>query len=134
VLLVLIPVHLGHDIAGASWTYAKPLLLFVVMITIGNAVLIPAQTGLKCLGVTRISAKVRTMTAPLPAVFTVIGGGLVSGRAAVIGMAIGSLISGLIALAAFERQFRRSVGDRSRTAVPQDGERGTRPSRHSHRL
>jgi len=109
VLLVLMPARWGRMMAGDSWHYAKPLLAFVVLITIGNAVLIPAQTGLKCLGVTRISAAVRTMTAPLPAVLTVLGGVFVSGRAAVIGMAVGSLVSGLVALFAFERQFKRSV-------------------------
>jgi O-antigen/teichoic acid export membrane protein len=109
VVLVAMPTHWGNAIGGNSWHYARPLLVFVVLITIGNAVLVPAQTGLKCLGDTRISAKVRTMTAPLPAVLTVLGGVTAGGRAAVIGMAIGSLISGAVAHGAFERQFRRNV-------------------------
>jgi len=116
VALVLLPDHLGHMMAGKSWTYAKPVLAFVVLITIGNAVLVPAQTGLKCLGVTRISAQVRTLTAPLPALLTVAGGLLVSHRAAVIGMAVGSMVSGLVAHLAFERQFRRSVNPPSAPA------------------
>jgi O-antigen/teichoic acid export membrane protein len=107
--LVLLPEHLGRDLGGKSWPYARPILGFVILITIGNAVLVPAQTGLKCLGVTRISAVVRTMTAPLPALLTIAGGVFVSNRAAVVGMAIGSMVSGLVALGAFERQFRRTV-------------------------
>jgi hypothetical protein len=109
-VLVVMPQSWGRDMAKASWPYAHPLLVYVVLITIGNAMLVPAQTGLKCLGVTRVSAIVRTATAPLPALGTVIGGVFIGGTAAVIGMAIGSVLSGLIAHTAFERQFRRQNG------------------------
>jgi len=109
VVLVVMPERWGRIMARHNWDSAKPLIVYVVLITIGNAVLIPAQTGLKCLGVTRLSAMVRTMTAPLPALLTVLGGVLVSARGAVIGMAVGSMISGLVAHFAFERQFRRSL-------------------------
>ena len=115
VVLVLLPEHIGKIMGGASWHYAHPLLGYVVLITIGNAVLVPAQTGLKCLGVTRISATVRTATSPLPALGTIAGGLLSGGTAAVIGLAAGSVLSGLIAHLAFERQFRRRSGGSART-------------------
>ena len=107
--LILMPHSFGTAMAGQSWQYARPLLVYVVLITIGNAVLVPAQTGLKCLGVTRISAIVRTATAPLAAVGTVAGGLLSGGTAAVIGMAVGSLLSGVIAHGVFEVEFRRQT-------------------------
>ena len=130
VVLVVMPEHLGTSLAGDSWRYAHPLLGYVVLITVGNAVLVPAQTGLKCLGTTRISAMVRTATAPLPAVGTVLGGVLVSATAAVIGMAAGSLISGMAAHAAFERQFRRQrVAGSPTLPVDPDGARSASGSR-----
>jgi len=105
--LVLVPLSLGRQMGGESWQYARPLLVWVVLIAVGNAVLVPAQTGLKCLGVTRISAVVRTLTAPLATIGTVIGGLLAGSTAAVIGMAVGSLLSALVAQAVFEREFAR---------------------------
>ena len=116
-VLVVMPSRFGPMIGGDSWHYARPLLGYVVLITIGNALLVPAQTGLKCLGVTRISALVRTATAPLPAIGTVIGGVFVDGTAAVIGMAAGSVLSGLVAHIAFERQFRRQQSERDGVIV-----------------
>lgn len=107
--LMLMPSSWGRTMAGDSWQYARPLLLWVVLIAVGNAVLVPAQTGLKCLGVTRISAVVRTLTAPLAMLGTVAGGLLEGGTAAVIGMAIGSLLSGVIAQGVFEREFERRL-------------------------
>ena len=129
--------------AGASWHYAKPLLVFVVLITIGNAVLVPAQTGLKCLGVTRISATVRTMTAPLPAVFTVIGGVLVEGSGTGGGDRHGDRVADLRADRAgclregdpVPAQPRRQVAGRpgsGRRPRPQPGPR-TRTASRSHR-
>jgi O-antigen/teichoic acid export membrane protein len=108
--LAVMPNRFGHDMAGASWQYARPLLFYVVLITIGNAVLVPAQTGLKCLGVTRVSATVRTATAPLPALGAILGGVLGNGTSAVIGMAVGSMISGVVAHSVFERQFAKLTG------------------------
>jgi len=115
--LMLLPASLGKAMAGASWHYARPLLIWVVLIAIGNAVLVPAQTGLKCLGATRVSAVVRTLTAPLATAGTIVGGLVAGSEAAVIGMAVGSLLSGVIAHAVFEREFTRRPAV-ERTVVP----------------
>ena len=127
IVLVLLPEHIGKIIGGASWHYAHPLLGYVVLITIGNAILVPAQTGLKCVGATRASALARTATAPLPTLGAVVGGLLVSGRAAVIGMAVGSLISGVVAHSVFERQVRRTGG----SIRPEDRSNGTHRAERS---
>jgi len=118
--LALVPASLGEQIGGDSWHYARPLLVWVVLIAVGNAVLVPAQTGLKCLGATRISAVLRTLTAPLGALGALLGGMIAGGEAAVMGMAAGSLLAGAVAHAVFEREFvSRHAGSSPEAAVLQ---------------
>ena len=116
--LILMPTSLGRAMAGDSWRYAHPLLVWVVLIAVGNAILVPAQTGLKCLGVTRISAVVRTITAPLATIGAVLGGLLGGDTPAVIGMAVGSLLSGVVAHVVFEREFSRRTTSEPDAPVP----------------
>jgi Na+-driven multidrug efflux pump len=97
----------GRAIAGDSWQYAEKILVWAVAISISNAVLVPAQTGLRSLGATRVSAVVRTATMPLPALCTLVGGLLGDGYTAMMGLAVGSILTTLTAATAFELRFRR---------------------------
>ena len=107
VVLLTMPDAAGRAIAGDSWEYAEKILVWAVAISISNAVLVPAQTGLRSLGATRVSAVVRTATMPLPALCTLVGGLLGDGYTAMMGLAVGSILTTLTAATAFELRFRR---------------------------
>jgi O-antigen/teichoic acid export membrane protein len=108
-VLLAMPDAAGRAIAGDTWRYAEPILVWAVAISISNAVLVPAQTGLRCLGSTRLAAVVRTVTMPLPALFTLAGGLLGDGYTAMMGLAIGSILATLTATTAFERRFHKAT-------------------------
>lgn len=111
-VLLVLPDRAGAAMAGDSWRYAEQILIWAVLISISNAVLIPAQTGLRCLGATRLAASVRSFTAPLPALSTLVGGLVGDGGTAMMGLAIGSILSTLTAATAFEARFNTLRRDR----------------------
>jgi hypothetical protein len=111
-VLLALPDAAGRAIAGDSWQYAEEILVWAVAISMSNAVLVPAQTGLRCLGATRLSAVIQSFTTPLPALCTLAGGLLGDGYTAMMGLAIGSILSTLTVATAFETRFRKV------TAVP----------------
>ena len=111
VILLAIPDEAGRAIAGDSWRYAEQILVWAVAISISNAVLVPAQTGLRCLGATRVSAVIRTVTMPLPALCTLVGGLAGDGYTAMMGLAIGSILSTVTVAIAFESKFRKATAD-----------------------
>lgn len=108
VVLLTMPDAAGRAIAGDSWRYAEQILVWAVAIAMSNAVLVPAQTGLRSVGATRLSAVIRTVTSPLPALGTLVGGLLGTGYTAMMGFAIGSILTTLIAVAAFEMRIHES--------------------------
>lgn len=107
VALLLMPDKVGRAIAGDSWRYADQILVWAVAISISIALLVPAQTGLRCLGAIRLSAVLHTATAPLPALCTLAGGLLGDGTTAMMGLAAGTILSTLTVATAFESQFRK---------------------------
>lgn len=106
VVLLVMPDSAGRAIAGDSWQFAEQILVWAVAIAVSNAVLVPAQTGLRCLAATRLAAVVRTVTMPLPALCTLVGGLLGDGYTAMMGLAVGSILTTLTAATAFETRFR----------------------------
>ncbi len=105
-VLLVMPDAAGRAIAGDSWRYAEQILVWAVAISVSNAVLVPAQTGMRCLGATRLSALLQTIIAPLPALCTLVGGLLGGGYTAMMGLAVGSILSTVTVATAFETRFR----------------------------
>lgn len=107
VFLTLMPDWLGREMAGESWTYARDILWFAIVISAANTVIVPAQVGINSLGATRAAALARAWTAPLPAVATLVGGLAGGGTWAVAGSAVGMVATAVVQQAAFERQYSR---------------------------
>ena len=108
-VLLALPEGAGRAIAGDSWQYAEQVLAWTVAISISDAVLVPAQTGLRCLAATRLSAGIHIATAPFPAVCTFVGGLLGGGYAAMMGLGVGMILSMLTVATAFETQIRKAT-------------------------
>ena len=119
-VLLALPESAGRAIAGDSWQYAEQVLIWTVVISVSDALLVPAQTGLRCLAATRLSATIHVAIAPLPALCTLMGGMLGGGYAAMMGLAAGMTLSMCTVAIASKRRFARP----RRANVPSSGGRG----------
>lgn len=107
--LVLLPEDLVAIFLGQSWSYAFPIVVPLTFAMAANTVVIPAQTGLRAIGATRESAKVR-IPITIAQLVGVAAGALIGGLyGATVGFAAASALSAVIAMSTYRRAFRRAA-------------------------
>jgi hypothetical protein len=106
VLIALVPARLGVDALGANWAPARDLVVPIGVLTTAAAWMLAIAVGLRAVGASRQSLRLRSVGAPIILVLGTVGAVLDGSSGAAAGLAIGACVSAMLAWIT----FRRAIG------------------------
>jgi O-antigen/teichoic acid export membrane protein len=97
ICLTAVPQAVGFALLGDVWRSVEPLLIPIMLVTVGQCVLAVAVIGYRAKGMIRLSMRVRLWASAWMAVGTLAGLGFGTASAAATGMAGGTLMGAALA-------------------------------------
>ncbi len=103
---MLIPDRVGSRVFGASWAGANDVLLIVGLAYVANAMTTGAVSGLRAMGWTGLSLRLRVIAAGFIVVFTLLGTSRSAPEGALAGFAAGSYAAAVTWWVGFRWRYR----------------------------
>jgi O-antigen/teichoic acid export membrane protein len=114
----LLPTSVGRVLFGSSWTYARPLLLPVILVSTAGAALQAPAVALRALGAAGSAVRVSAAVAPVLLAAGITGAALGGARGALFGWALGSTWALVLWWRMLARTLARSEVESRETRTP----------------
>ncbi|HEX4215501.1 MAG TPA: hypothetical protein VIA06_19445 [Candidatus Dormibacteraeota bacterium] len=106
ILLLAFSPRLGDELFGATWQYARPVVLPLAVAALTNAASAGAAIGLRIMAAARASLRVRLLVAPITLALAVVGVLVAGAAGAAWGIAAGGALGGAVWWYALARELR----------------------------